>query len=314
MKERSPVTDGARDRVSSAPTKRTRSIQRVLLVVLALNIAVAAAKLLYGILSHSMAMQADGIHSFFDGASNIVGLAGMWFASRPIDESHPYGHRKFETFAAAAIAAMLAVAGYTVARGAINSLQGEGGAEVGLASFVIMVVTLAVNISVSTWESRVGRRLGSEVLKADARHTLSDVLVSSGVIISLILVRLGFEKADGILALLVAVAIAYTAISILRGVGRTLSDAARLPAANVTAVATGVDGVMGCHSVRTRGSENQVSVDLHLVVSAEVTVERGHEVAHAVEAELRVRFPQVSDVVIHVEPLEAGAPADGPSS
>jgi cation diffusion facilitator family transporter len=289
----------------SVPEHRERDIRRVLLVVLALNIAVALAKLLYGLFSHSMAMQADGIHSFFDGASNVVGLVGMSFASRPADRSHPYGHGKFETFSAAAIAIMLGIACYTVARGAINSLQGQSDAQVNAASFAIMIGTLVVNLGVTTWETRAARRLGSEVLRADARHTLSDVLVSSGVIISLILVWLGFEKADGVIALLVAVAIAYTALSILRGVGRTLSDAARLPVAEVVAAAADIDGVVECHSVRTRGSENQVSVDLHLLVASDTTVARGHEIAHAVESELRRRFTQVTDVVVHVEPAEA---------
>jgi len=289
-------------RETPATRPRERDIRRVLLVVLCLNIAVALAKLLYGLFSHSVAMQADGLHSFFDGASNVVGLIGMWFASRPADQSHPYGHGKFETFTAAAIAVMLGIAGYTVARGAIDSLQGQSHAQVTVASFAIMIGTLAVNLGVTTWESRAGRRLGSEVLRADARHTLSDVLVSSGVIISLILVRVGLEKADGVLALLVAVAIAYTAFTILRGVGRTLSDAARLPVAEVVAVAAGVDGVIECHSVRTRGSENRVSLDLHLLVAPDATVEWGHAIADSVEAAVRDRFPQVTDVVVHVEP------------
>jgi cation diffusion facilitator family transporter len=289
---------------TTVPKHRERDIRRVLWVVLGLNILVALAKLLYGLSSHSVAMQADGISSFFDGASNVVGLIGMWFASRPADRGHPYGHRKFETFTAAAIALMLGIACYTVARGAIHSLQGRGDARVTVASFAIMIGTLAVNLGVTTWEARAGRRLGSEVLKADSRHTLSDVLVSSGVIIGLILIRVGFEKADGVLALLVAVAIAYTAFTILRGVGRTLSDAARLPVAEVVAAVAGIDGVVECHSVRTRGSENAVSVDLHLLVAPETTVERGHAIAHEVEARLRARFAQVTDVVVHVEPAE----------
>jgi cation diffusion facilitator family transporter len=285
---------------------RERDIRRVLWIVLGLNIAVALAKLLYGLSSHSVAMQADGIHSFFDGASNVVGLIGMWFAARPADQSHPYGHGKFETFTAAAIALMLGVAGYTVARGAISSLQGEGVAQVGIGSFAVMIGTLVVNLGVTTWESRAGRRLSSEVLVADSRHTLSDVLVSSGVIVSLILVKVGFQKADGILALLVAVAIAYTAFTIVRGVGRTLGDAARLSAAEVAAAAGGVEGVVDCHSVRTRGSESQVYVDLHLVVASDASIERGHEIAHAVESEVRARFSQVADVVVHMEPAKPG--------
>jgi cation diffusion facilitator family transporter len=290
---------------------RERDIRRVLWIVLALNIAVALGKLFYGLFSRSVAMQADGIHSLFDGASNVVGLIGMWFASRPPDQSHPYGHRKFETFTAAAIAFMLGIAGYTVARGAIASLQGHSDARVTVASFAIMVATLVVNLGVTTWEARAGRRLSSEVLVADARHTMSDVLVSSGVIISLVFVKLGFEKADGILALLVAVAIAYTAFTILRGVGRTLSDAARLSATDVAEVAAGVEGVVDCHSVRTRGSESEVSVDLHLLMAPDTTVERGHEIAEAVETALRARFSHVTDVVVHVEPAGRRASETG---
>jgi cation diffusion facilitator family transporter len=182
------------EKARPAVKQRERDIRRVLWVVLVLNIAVALAKLLFGLFSHSVAMQADGIHSLFDGASNVVGLIGMWFASRPADQGHPYGHAKFETFTAAAIALMLGVAGYTVAQGAIQSLHGQGDARVTVASFAIMISTLAVNLGVTTWETRAGRRLGSEVLLADARHTLSDVLVSSGVIVSLILVRLGSRR------------------------------------------------------------------------------------------------------------------------
>lgn len=275
----------------------------MLLVVLGLNLAVAAAKLAYGLITRSVAMQADGLHSFFDGTSNVIGLVGMWFASRPADPSHPYGHGKFETFTAAAIALLLGIAGYSVARSAIASLWAdEGRTEVTLISFVIMAGTLLVNLSVFVWESRAGRRLGSEVLRADARHTFSDVLVSSGVIVSLILVKFGFDSADGVVALLVAAAIAYTAVSILRGVGRTLGDAARLPAGEIIATARLVEGVLEGHSVRTRGPQSQVSVDLHVVVAPDDTVERGHEIAHEVEGRLRTRFPEISDIIVHVEP------------
>jgi cation diffusion facilitator family transporter len=285
---------------------RYRSIRTVLWVVLALNLAVAVAKLTYGIFSRSAAMEADGIHSLFDAASNVVGLAGMWFAARPADESHPYGHGKFETFTAAAIAVMLVFAGYAVGRGAFDSLRGSGElTRVTTASFVIMLGTLAVNVLVTTWERRAGRRLGSEVLIADAGHTLSDVVVSVGVIISLVLVELGFEAADGVVALLVAVVIFRTAFALIRGAARTLGDAARLPASSVARAAEGVPGVVGCHSVRTRGMESQVYVDLHVVVASWTSIEDAHTIGHDVETALRARFPQVVDVVVHVEPVES---------
>ena len=285
---------------------RNRSIRRVLWVVLFLNVAVALAKLTYGIVTHSAAMEADGFHSLFDGASNVIGLVGIWYAGRPADEGHPYGHDKFETFAAAVIGILLVFAGYTVGKGAIDSLLGRGvPTEVTTISFAVMLGTLAVNILVTTWERRAGRRLGSEVLVADASHTLSDVLVSIGVIISLVLVRLGIEMADGIVALLVAVAILRTAWGIMSGVLHTLGDAARLPAGEVAAAACTVPGVVGCHAVRTRGPESRVHVDLHVQVAPRTTVERGHVIAHEVEGALRHAFGQITDVVVHLEPADA---------
>ena len=123
-----------------------------------------------------------------------------------------------------------------------------------------MIGTLAVNLFVTTWERRAGRRLGSEVLVADASHTLSDVAVSLGVIASLVIVKLGFEQADGIVALLVAVIIMRTAWGIMRGVLHTLGDAARLPADEVAAVARSVPAssaatpcAPGARGARVRG-------------------------------------------------------------
>jgi cation diffusion facilitator family transporter len=298
----------------TSPRDRYRSIRNVLLAVLALNLAVALAKLIYGMMSHSAAMEADGFHSLFDGASNVIGLVGMWFASRPADAEHPYGHAKFETFAAALIGIMLALAGYSVGRGAVDGLLGRGvPTEVTTISFAVMLGTLAVNILLTTWERRAGRRLGSEVLIADAGHTLSDVMVSVGVIISLVIVRLGWEQADGVVALLVAVVIFRTAWGILRGALHTLGDAACLPADEVVAAACDVPGVVSCHGVRSRGARSHVYVDLHLQVAPNTTVEHGHAIAHEVEANLRRAYGQITDVVVHVEPASprtTGSPND----
>jgi cation diffusion facilitator family transporter len=285
---------------------RYRRIRNVLWAVLVLNLAVALAKLVYGTISHSAAMEADGFHSMFDGASNVIGLVGMRIASRPADEDHPYGHDKYETFAAALIGILLIFAGYTVGRGALDSLLGRGlPTEVTTISFAIMLGTIAINILVTTWERRAGRRLGSEVLIADAGHTMSDVLVSLGVIVSLVVVRLGWEQADGIVALIVAAVIVRTAWVILRGVLHTLGDAARLPADAVAAVATDVPGVVGCHAVRTRGPESRVYVDLHVQVAPGTTVERGHAITHEVEDALRESYGQITDVVVHLEPADS---------
>lgn len=282
---------------------RAKGVSRVLWIVLWLNVAVAAAKVAWGLFSGSNAMFADGLHSFFDGTSNIIALVGIGIANRPADESHPYGHSKFETYSAVAIGAMLLFAAYEVVTRAIEQLQGAAGhTEVSGASFGIMVGTLAVNIFVTTYERRAGKRLGSEVLVADADHTSSDILVSLGVIVSLILVKLGFNQADGIVSLLIAGAIVYTAFGILKRAGQTLSDAARLPVGAIETCAAADPRVVDCHHVRTRGTESAVLVDLHVVVRSDMTVGEGHDVATAVEERIRSTYPEVTDVVVHIEP------------
>lgn len=284
---------------------RARRIRRVLWTILALNLAVAGAKLAWGIISGSVAMQADGFHSLFDGTSNVVGLFGVGIAARPADRDHPYGHAKFETYASLAIGAMLALAAYNVGSNAIENLM--AGAEpprVSTVSFVVMLVTLAVNLGITTYERVVGRRLNSEILLADAAHTASDVWVSIGVIAGLIAVRMGYPRADSVIAVLVAIAIAYTAWQVFREATATLSDSARIPPSDVCNAAREIPGVLGCHHVRTRGTEAEVYVDLHIQVDPEMTVEAGHDISVAVEQHVCSTFASAVDVVVHLEPYD----------
>ena len=294
-----------RPQESEGIVERVRSIRFVLWTVLALNIAVAAAKLAWGVVIGSVAMQADGFHSLFDGASNVVGLVGMGMADRPADRDHPYGHGKYETYASAAIGAMLLLAAYRVGSTAFTRLIGEGEPpQVDATAFVVMVGTLAVNLFVTFWERRAGRRLASPILVADARHTGSDALVSVGVIAGLALVSAGYPKADAVTALLVAVAIFRTAWQVFREASVTLSDAARIPPVDICTVVCAVPGVLGCHHVRTRGSEAEVYVDMHIQVDPERTVADGHRIAEEAERAVVGHFDQVVDVIAHLEPMD----------
>ncbi len=284
---------------------RMRKIRGVLWAALALNVAVALAKMTWGLVSGSIAMLADGFHSTFDGVSNVVGLAGIAMAVRPADREHPYGHGKYETYASAVIGAMLVFAAYKVGGTAIERLRGGGEPpSVTTVSFAVMLGTLAVNIGVTLWERSAGRRLNSSILIADSRHTRSDVLVSLGVIAGLALVRMGYPTADAVVALLVAAAIVYTAWQVFREAAVTLSDAARIPASEICEIVLGVPGVLGCHHVRTRGSEAEVYVDMHVQVDASRTVADGHRIAELTERAVVGRFASVADVIVHLEPFD----------
>ena len=283
--------------------ERTRQVKRVLATVLTANLVVSVAKIAIGTATGTASVRADGIHSIFDCAGNLAGLAGITMASRPADDDHPYGHAKFETIASLVIGLMLLVAAWEVGSGAVRALvSGEITTQPSALSLGIMVVTLIVNISCTTFERRAGKRLGSSVLGADSKHTLSDALVTISVIVGLVFVNLGFPIADPIATIIVTIAILCTAFDVLRDVNRVFSDEVRIEPERVREVAMGVKGVVQCHHIRTRGLENEVYMDMHVLVKPEESIAGAHAIGDAVEAAVRKAFPEVIEVVVHLEP------------
>ena len=201
---------------------------------------------------------------------------------------------------------LLLVAAFEVGSSAVGKLVSQSyTAQVTPVSFVVMAGTLAVNLGVTLYERRAGKRLHSEILAADAAHTLSDAFVSIGVIVGLGFVAAGFPVADPIMALLVTVAILFSAVSVFRTGLRTLSDHARIPAEEVIVVAESVPGIAEVHCVRTRGTEAEVYCDLHALVDPSMTVMEAHRRGDEVEDAVRRAFPQVKEVLVHIEPVGA---------
>jgi cation diffusion facilitator family transporter len=291
--------------VDASLLERNRQVRFVLAAILVANWAVALAKLGFGLLGDSAAVTADGLHSFIDGGSNVLGLVAMSVAAQPADEDHPYGHGKFEALASLAIAAMIGMAMLELGRMALDSLLHDRHPRVTPAMAGVMGLTLVVNLAVTALERRQGEKLKSPLLLADAKHTLSDVFVSLAVLLSMGLVWLGYPKADGLVALGVMVFVAWVAWGIARQAVGILSDTARLAPEKVEALTREVEGVRACRDVRSRGMEGMVYVDLKIEVDPRLTTAEAHTLADAVEARLQAAFPEVVDVVVHVEPTRA---------
>jgi cation diffusion facilitator family transporter len=287
---------------------RARGIKLVLWQILFLNLLVSVAKATWGVISGSSAMVADGVHSLTDSSSNIVALVAMAVASKPLDEDHPYGHQKYESFASAIIGVMLLLAAWRVGSQSVSTLvaYAQNGTlptvEVTGVSFAIMFTTLAINVFVVWFESRQGKVLDSDVLQSDAKHTLSDIWVTLGVIISLVLVKMGVPIADPIVGLFVAFAVVWAAFEVFKGVNSTFSDQARLDPYDVREKAMAFPGVRGCHNVRTRGTGAFVHMDMSILVDPDISVDAGHEIAQQLEGWLCSQYAGLQDVVVHVEP------------
>ena len=282
--------------------RRLDRITSVLWRILWLNVAVATAKLLYGWQSGAIAMTADGIHSLLDASSNVVGLVAVAVARRPPDANHPYGHRKYETFAALAVSVMLFAGCQEVIGVALGRLRQPAAPTIGAMGFVVIGLTLAINVLVVWVERREGRRLQSELLTSDAAHTASDVAASLLVLGSFLAARAGIAWADVAVALVIVVLVAVAGIRILIGTLSTLSDERRIPPEQVEAAALEEPGVLEAHNVRSRGPRDDIHLDLHILVDPRMAIAAAHAIGHRVEQRLRARWPGLTDVVVHVEP------------
>lgn len=281
-------------------------VRRVLLVVLAINLATAAAKLGAGAVSGSIALGADGLHALLDGSSNVVGLVGVALGSRPPDAGHPYGHRRFETLAAVLIGLFILGGLFAILDALVSVLaEGTSGPIRSPLAVGVTAASVAVTLGVSRYERQRGDELHSEVLIADAGHSFSDALASMVVLASFAGGALGLRWADPIAAAIVCVLIGRTAYAILARNLRVLTDAAQLDPADVERVASAVEGVRGAHRIRSRGSPRHVHLDLHVTLDPQIPLVQAHATTHLVEAALRDAFPAVCDVVIHTEPHEA---------
>jgi cation diffusion facilitator family transporter len=280
------------------------TVKRVLLLVLVLNLAVSLAKLLYGWYTNSLSMVSDGFHSLFDATSNVIGVVGIILASRPPDPSHPYGHSKFETFSSLGIAVLLFVTCFEILQSAWGQFLNPTVPDITILSFLVMGVTIAVNITVSWYENRKGQELGSSILISDSLHTRSDIYSSLVVIGGFVLIKLGFNLADPIISLLIVVLIARMGLKIIKQSSDVLLDRAPLSEELIREVVCQLEEVKDCHRIRSRGVASQIYVDLHITLDACYSANQAHRIAHQAEDKLKTNIPGVKDVVVHVDPCD----------
>jgi cation diffusion facilitator family transporter len=285
---------------------RQNAVTRVLFRVLILNLVVAGAKLIFGYSTGAVSIISDGFHSLTDSASNVMGLVGVRASRKPPDDDHPYGHRKYETLAAAGIFIFLLFVVVEVTRSALNRLAGGAAPRITALSFAVMLITLAINLLVVRYEMREGRLLKSEMLLADAMHTRSDVLTSCAVLISIGAVKLGYPVLDPVGGLVIAVFIGRTGWQIARETSGVLSDRVVLAEDEIRRVVMNTPQVVGCHHIRSRGTADHTFLDLHVWYPPEMPLHEAHRLSHIVKDQLMSAFPQIADAIIHIEPPPGG--------
>jgi cation diffusion facilitator family transporter len=278
------------------------TVRRVLIITLLLNLFVMILKAVVGTLTGSLSLQADALHSVTDSANNILGLIAIRFSSPKPDREHPYGHLKFEALGALGISAFLGIACFEILQGAIEGIiKGRNVVKISQLELWLLLLVLGVNIFVAFYERHVGKRVGSPILIADAKHTMSDVWVTISVVGGLIGVWLGYQWLDLVLAFPVALLVFWSGWSVLKENLPWLVDEMAIAPEAIYDIALCVPGVVNCHDIASRGVlGRQVFIEMHLIVDSP-DVETAHQITEEVEKRLEERFSPVR-ILIHVEP------------
>ncbi len=289
--------------MSGRALDRSAAVRRVLRGLLVANIAVVIAKAVIGVLSGSLAVLGDALHSSVDALYNVLGLIVVRVAAQQPDEDHPYGHGKFETLGALGIVVFLSITGFELVRSAILKLA-EGGHAIQLSdiSLAVLLATLATNILVTWYESRRGRELGSELLLADAAHTRTDVFITIAVLIGVLFSRQGYLWVDPVVGILVALLIFRVVYQILARTVPVLVDERAIPEPTIRRTAQDVEGVVSAYKIRSRGGNAGVRyAEVTIAVDPAANVAAAHAIADAVEERLKKDL-ELEEVTVHVEP------------
>lgn len=291
------------DRELITPKEAYKKVKFVLWIILVANLGVAVTKIIVGYLINSASLSTDGIHSLSDGLSNVVGIVGITIASKPVDKNHPYGHKKSEIVASLFIGGMLLLLGLKTLFTGINRFVEPQDLNITLVSIISLIITICINIFVTTYERKKGEEYNSYILVSDSIHTKSDIYISVGVLISLIGIRFGLPQIiDPIISIIISVFILHASYEIFKESIGILLDKAVIEEEKIMEVLNTFPEIKDIHKIRSRGSANDIYVDMHIMIEPDTTLEESHILTHRIEEEIKREISNNCQVIIHVEP------------
>jgi cation diffusion facilitator family transporter len=279
---------------------------RLALFGLVVNVLLAAAKILAGVIGHAYVLIADGIESALDVGGSIVIWGGLTVAARPPDQTHPYGHGKAEPIAAVIVAVGVLAAAVVLAIESVREIFLPHHAPAPW-TLAVLVVTVVIKETLYRYTIRFGQKVESTAVKTDAWHHRMDALTSIAAFIGISVALIGGEKwqsADDWAALVACALIAANGIRLARPAFYEIMDTA--PGGKIVksihAVASSVSGVVEVEKCRARKMGLDYYVDLHVGVDGNISVQQGHEIAHRVKSAIQQSDSRIADVLVHIEP------------
>lgn len=267
------------------------------------NVLLASLKIIFGITGHSHALLADGIHSLSDLVVDTIVIVASKFGSKAADEDHPYGHGRIETAATVFLALILAIAAFTIIIHAFITIAAPHSIAPSHYVLWIALSSVLLNELLYYWTRLVANKIKSKLLMTNAWHHRSDSASSIAVALGIVGVWLGFPKLDAVAAIIVGLMILKIAWDFGWHSIRELVDTALSieETEKIKLFIKKIPGVEAIHQLRTRSIAGSIFCDVHVLVDPTISVSEGHYIGQEVDKRLIAEFPDITDVIVHID-------------
>lgn len=280
---------------------------RVSMVTMIVNLVLALAKLIAGWISNSNVLIADAVHTFSDVFSTIIVIVGVKFSSKHSDDTHQYGHERFEYIASLVLAVVLVMTGLSIGYDGVLQLIGSKDfnvSNIGVLAFGATILSILSKEWMFWYTRKYALALDSGALMADAWHHRSDALSSICAIVSLVGVCYGYTVVDAVGGIVICLFILHAGVEIFQDASDKLTDASCDPelTASMRKHILSCEGVLGLHVLRTRQFGPRLLAEIEIEANGDLTLRESHTIAEKVHRSLEQKFPQLKHCSVHVNP------------
>jgi cation diffusion facilitator family transporter len=268
------------------------------------NLFLAIIKGVIGVLSGSIALIADAIHSFSDIFASLAVYIGLKLSRRKPDEKFPYGYYKFETLASLVISVIIILTGLDIIIESLNGILAPKAIEIPLFALSVAVLSVVVSLFLARYKGRVGTEIGSQALISDGKHSIVDVFSSIIVFAGILSAYIGYPVIQGFAGLAVALLIVYVGLKFGKDAVLVLLDACLDPETveKIKSIANHFEGVEGVHDIKVRRSGPFVFAELHLETKKKLSVGKADEISRRLEEKIKNEINDLDDISIKIEP------------
>ncbi len=271
------------------------------------NLLLAIIKGIVGLLSGSIALIADSIHSFTDIVASLAVYIGLRLSRRKPDEKFPYGYYKIETLASLIISVLIIITGFEIAIESFNAYLNPEMIEIPLISLLVAALSAVVSWLLARYKKSVGKQIGSQALINDGKHSFIDIFSSIIVFIGILSAYLGYLGVQGISGVLVSLLIIYMGLKLAKNDILVLLDASMDPdkISEIKNAAEGVEGVEGVHDIKVRRSGPFVFAELHLETKKDLSVKKASEITENIKKKVKDRIENIDTITVQIEPYKS---------